>query len=197
MKHLLSFLILVFSNTLLFADYEKGVIYTKNQNRVTCLIEVYSTGILVGNVSHVSYIIGSDTTRLSLDKITAVEIGAEKFHVIALVESGEENFNEAIDITHWVLAKLVQEGAAELYQYYHTGNSIYANGRPTKSFGKALHERPILKKGNQAEVVYKMNYAACIKRFFPKNGKDILSQDIGFENISDAVQMGNQYLSGI
>lgn len=194
MKLTLTIFLLALSNHL-FADYKNGVIYKINGDSIECLIDVYESGILVGNVEALSYMVDQDKLSISLDQISSVELNGSSFHVLTLKEQDEEFFDEEVIIVHKILAKLIQEGEVNLYQYYYSGNSIYENGKPNKSFGKSLHERPILKSEDETRVVYKMNYSSSIKKYFPSNGKELLTNGLKYDEISAAVIEGNRYLA--
>ncbi|MEO9806211.1 MAG: hypothetical protein ABJF04_23320 [Reichenbachiella sp.] len=194
MKLTLTIFLLAISNHLL-ADYENGVIYKTNGDTIECLIDVYEPGVLIGNIKALQYKIDQDHLSLSLDQISSVELNGNSFHVLTLKEQGEKFFNEEVIISHMILAKLIQEGEVNLYQYYYSGNSIYENGKTNKSFGKSLHERPIFKSEDETRVIYKMTYSSSIKKYFPSNGKEILSKGLKYDEISAAVIEGNRYLA--
>lgn len=194
MKSAFTFFLVVLSNQL-WADYEYGVIYKSDGDSIECLIDVYESGALVGNTERLYYRVNQDNLSLSLDQVSMVQINDNSYHVLTLKEQGEHFFDEEAILEQKVLARLIQEGEVKLYQYHYSGNSIYSNGKPNKALGKSLHERPIIKNKDETTVVYKMTFASIIKRFFPNQGKEILSSGLGYNEIGDAVIEGNKYLA--
>lgn len=194
MKIILTLLILG-STYQLFADFESAIIYKNDGGTIHCHIKVYQPGVLVGNVDSLYYKIDQHVFGLALGQIAGVEMNNEKYEVLILKESSENYFDEELILEYSVLAKVLERGEVGLYQYYYTGNSVFANGANHNIFGKRLHNRPLISKNGEVAVIYKLNYCSSIRAFFPDCASEVLAGGFKYDQIKAAIVTGNRYLA--